>query len=209
MGGHSAGEVASGTIVNAIAEVLFSDELFHISSWTPEDYQKWIDRTIQKANKAVYDIGRRLNSDMGSTIVMALVYGNNVCLGHVGDSRAYQINQDRITQLTEDHSLVERLIKNGQITRQEARNHPQRNVIYRTIGDREKVDVETLFCNMNRGARLLLCSDGLSGMVDDEMIKQVVVEPGLSPQAACDNLVNAANQAGGEDNITVVVLEFT
>ncbi len=209
MGGHSAGEVASGTIITTIAENSFSNLISVMEVWSPEECCKWIDQVVQKANKAVYDLRRKMDSDMGSTIVMALAAGNSVCLGHVGDSRAYQINRNGMTQLTTDHSLVERLVDTGQITREEARNHPQRNVIYRTIGDKEKVEVETRFDNMNRGDRLLLCSDGLNGMLEDELIREIVMEVGISPQDACEELVHAAKEAGGDDNITVVIIEFS
>lgn len=208
MGGHSAGEVASSTIVNSIAEKTFTSKLSITGMGTPEEYCKWIDKTILSANKAVYDQSRKMGSDMGSTIVMAVASGNSVCIGHVGDSRAYKIDNEKITQLTTDHSLVERLIDTGQITRDEARNHPQRNVIYRTMGDKENVEVATSSYSMNPGDRLLLCSDGLNGMLEDDVIRQIVLEEGITPQVACDRLVQAANAAGGEDNITVVVVEF-
>jgi protein phosphatase len=153
-------------------------------------------------------MGRKMGSDMGSTIVMAVADGNQVCTGHVGDSRAYLINDQGIRALTTDHSLVERLIDTGQITREEARHHPQRNVIYRTMGDKPKLEVETAVHNFSQGDHLLLCSDGLNGMVTDEVIRQIVMEASSSPQDACDRLIQAANAAGGDDNITVVVLAF-
>jgi protein phosphatase len=208
MGGHSAGEVASGIIVNSIAEMAFTDLMSSNESVSSKERCKWIVNTMQEANKAVYDMGRKMGSDMGSTIVMALAEGNTVCTGHVGDSRAYLINNQGIKPLTTDHSLVERLIETGQITREEARQHPQRNVIYRTMGDKAKLEVDTASHNFNPGDRLLLCSDGLNGMVEDEMMRQIVMEDSKSPQEACDMLVQAANAAGGDDNITVVILEM-
>jgi len=208
MGGHSAGEVASGIIVNSIAEEVFSDLISSDGSVASKDHCKWIVKAMQAANKAVYDMGREMGSDMGSTIVMALVDGNGVCTGHVGDSRGYLINNQGIQPLTTDHSLVERLIETGQISREEARRHPQRNVIYRTMGDKAKLEVDTASYSFNPGDRLLLCSDGLNGMVEDEMMRQIVMEGSTSPQEACDLLVQAANAAGGDDNITVVILEM-
>jgi protein phosphatase len=208
MGGHSAGEVASGTIVNNIAESAFSELAPSQNAASEVDRCKWIERVIQKANEALYEMSRKMGSDMGSTIVMAVAEGNQVCIGHVGDSRAYRINRQGITPLTTDHSLVERLIDSGQITREEARHHPQRNVIYRTMGDKAKIEVETTQHSMKAGDRLLLCSDGLNGMVEDQNIYQIVVEESISPQDACEKLIRAANAAGGDDNITVVVVEF-
>jgi protein phosphatase len=209
MGGHSAGEVASGTIINSIVESIFSGLLTSSAKKEPDECCRWIDDTIQLANRAVFDLGEKMGSDMGSTTVMAVANGDMVCIGNVGDSRAYLINRKGITQLTKDHSLVERLIETGQITRQEARTHPQRNVIYRTIGDKKEVNVDTSNFQFKPGDRLLLCSDGLNGMVDDDVIRNIVMEDGISPQDACEKLVLAAKAAGGDDNITVVVVEFS
>jgi protein phosphatase len=142
---------------------------------------------------------------MGSTLVAAVLEGNKAWVAHVGDSRVYLINAQGIQQITTDHSLVERLIATHQITREEARHHPQRNVIYRTIGDKLKVDVEVSTHNLSVGDYLLLCSDGLSGMVEDQAMLQIVRQT-ASPQAACDELIAAANAAGGEDNISVIIV---
>jgi len=208
MGGHSAGEVASGLIVNKIAELARLDSLATVSRTGDLDHCQWILMAMQEANKAVYDMAQSMGSDMGSTCVMAVADGNRVCIGHVGDSRAYCVNSLGIEPLTTDHSLVERLVDSGQITRKEARHHPQRNVIYRTMGDKPKVDVETSKYNLIPGDRLLLCSDGLNGMIEDEVIRKIVMEESTSPQEACEKLIEAAKDAGGDDNITVVILEM-
>jgi len=144
---------------------------------------------------------------MGSTLVAAVLESNKAYITHVGDSRAYLINLLGIRRLTLDHSLVEQLIATNQITREEARFHPQRNVIYRTIGDRPKIEVEVISTLLSVGDYLLLCSDGLSGMLDDQTILKIVLEA-ASPQAACDALVDAANTAGGDDNISVVIIQI-
>jgi protein phosphatase len=128
-------------------------------------------------------------------------------VAHIGDSRAYLINSQGIRRLTIDHSLVERLIATNQISREEARLHPQRNVIYRTIGDKAGVDVEVSSHSLEVGDHLLLCSDGLSGMVDDAAMQHAVLAA-ASPQAACDALIRAANDAGGEDNISVIIVKI-
>jgi serine/threonine protein phosphatase PrpC len=208
MGGHSAGEVASGTIVNIIADKAVTELMASPENNSPEQICKWITNAMQAANKAVYELGLKMGSDMGSTIVMAAVAGSTACIGHVGDSRAYLINDQGITTLTTDHSLVERLVATGQITREEARHHPQRNVIYRTMGDKIELDVDTSTHHLHPGDRLLLCSDGLNGMVDDETIREIVMVQAVSSQDACDKLVQAAKAAGGDDNISVVVLEL-
>jgi protein phosphatase len=137
---------------------------------------------------------------------MAIVDGTTAHVVNVGDSRAYLVNAQGVRRITVDHSLVERLVATGQLTADEARNHPQRNVIYRTIGDRPQVEIDTFVQVLSPGDRLLLCSDGLSGMVRDEDMAQIVMQAG-SPQAACRELVAAANANGGEDNITVIVVQ--
>jgi protein phosphatase len=213
MGGHAAGEVASGIIVSTISE-LVSSELFQTSQSTfgrsqasKLDPAQWLQHAVDSANRAVFDMRKSAGTDMGSTLVMALVEGNKAYVTNVGDSRAYRINANGIQQITTDHSLVQRLIATNQITPEEARHHPQRNVIYKTIGDKPKVDLEILTPTFSTGERLLLCSDGLSGMVEDGSIYKIVMEA-QSPQAACDLLIDAANAAGGEDNISVIIVEL-
>jgi protein phosphatase len=159
------------------------------------------------ANQDVYDQRKVADSDMGTTLVMALVIGDTATIANVGDSRAYLLTQDKIAQITTDHSLVERLVATGQITRVEAAHHPQRNVIYRVIGDKPRTDIDTFEQRLAPGEALLLCSDGLSGMVSDDQM-WLIWHTSTSPQEACDRMVEAANQAGGIDNITVVIVQI-
>lgn len=206
MGGHAAGEMASGAIVNAIAQKSLSDLLpMQEAQNQGVDCSHWLRQAVEAANKAVYDLRRVTGTDMGSTLVAAVLDGDKAHIAHVGDSRIYFLNSQGIRQLTTDHSLVERLIATNQITREEARHHPQRNVVYRTVGDKAKVEVEMSVLTLQPGDFLLLCSDGLSGMVDDLQMHKIVMDA-VSPQTACDALIAAANAAGGEDNISVVIV---
>lgn len=208
MGGHAAGEIASGTIVNTIAQqALNSLMAAQFSQGSDQDLLDWIRGTVQAANTAVFDLRKSAGTDMGSTLVAAVVQGNNVAVAHVGDSRAYIISAQEIRQITTDHSLVERLIATNQITREEARFHPQRNVIYRTVGDKANLEVDVSKHTLAVDEYLLLCSDGLSGMVEDHTIHRIV-STSASPQIACDELVNAANAAGGDDNVTVILVHL-
>jgi serine/threonine protein phosphatase PrpC len=208
MGGHSAGEIASGTIINIVAQKAIKELLpAQISRSDKQDYQKWLVEAVEQANSEVFSRRKSAGSDMGSTLVAAVLDGNTAYVAHIGDSRAYLVNSAGIRQLTTDHSLVERLVATGQITRDEARHHPQRNVIYRTVGDKSKVDVDVSTNVLAVGDCLLICSDGLSGMVDDNDIHKLVNEA-PSPQAACDNLIQTANAAGGEDNVSVIVIKM-
>jgi protein phosphatase len=185
MGGHTAGEVASTAIVNSIAQKA-SMELFGTESDTNDDYDTrlWLQDAVQSANAAVFEIRKSTGTDLGSTLVAALLKANEANIAHVGDSRVYIIREGEIQQITKDHSLVERLVATGQISPEEARYHPQRNVIYRTIGDKPQVEVEMSSLQLSIGDRLLLCSDGLNGMLTDGEILRIV-EGSQSPQAAC------------------------
>ena len=208
-GGHAAGDVASGIAVRAIArqaiEGLFPQ---HVDESPPSvDVAAWLRNAIQRANEAVHRQRALTLTDMGTVLVMAVILDGEAHIAHVGDSRAYLINDARITQLTVDHSLVQRLIETGQIKPEEARTHQNRNVIYKMIGDRPKIDPDVQRVALAAGDRLLLCSDGLSGYVDDADIHHIVTSS-TSPQDACQRLIDAANQAGGPDNITAVLAQI-
>src|SRR5262249_2070119 len=166
---------------------------------------------IQEANRRVYD---RSNTDpntsgMGTTMTVALVENGRVAFGHVGDSRAYLIRAGAMEQVTEDHSLVNELLKSGKLSPEEAESHPQRSVITRALGTDPDVDVDTFTIEAENGDVFLLCSDGLTDMVDEQQILDLVEENRPDMDAALQALVRAANRGGGEDNITVVAFEIT
>jgi len=203
LGGHQGGEVASSLTIEAVQH--------HFKEQCPPDeaaFGQWLTEAVNAANQAV--LARQEAPDtvkkMGSTLVMALVTGDKAHLANVGDSRAYRLTAEDITQLTEDHSLVERLVQIGQLTRDEARTHKNRNVIYNTIGDKAELDVSLYQTPLEPDDRLLLCSDGLSGMVADEHILKISQNQ-PDPAKACQLLVKAAKTAGGTDNITVIIVQ--
>lgn len=138
--------------------------------------------------------------------MLGLIVGSQAYFGHIGDSRVYLINQANIKQLSTDHSLVQHLVSIGKISQEEARGHPQRNVIYRSLGEKLELEADYFFQQIFPGDRLLLCSDGLNNLVEDQKIQQIVLDA-PSAQAACDQLTEEALARGGEDNISVVVLE--
>ncbi len=209
MGGHAAGDVASRLTVQAIGQRAVIEMLSPSAVGDPlPDPREWVAATAQDANQSVYDQRKAAGSDMGTTLVMALFIGDTATIANIGDSRAYLLMQDEIIQITTDHSLVERLVATGQITRVEAAHHPQRNIIYRVIGDRPQTEVDLFKQWLAPGEALLLCSDGLSGMVPDEQIWQIW-HTSNSPQKACDRMVEAANYAGGVDNISVVIVQIS
>ncbi|MFL5944488.1 MAG: Stp1/IreP family PP2C-type Ser/Thr phosphatase [Gaiellaceae bacterium] len=199
MGGAQAGEVASRLATAALKE-----------SHPNGGGEQRISDLIQEANRRVYD---RSSSDpntsgMGTTITVALVENDTVSFGHVGDSRAYLIRDAQMEQLTEDHSLVNELLKTGKLSREEAETHPQRSVITRALGTDPDVDVDTFSVRAEDGDLFLLCSDGLTDMVSEESILDVVERNRADIDGALRALVKEANRGGGQDNITVVAFEI-
>jgi PPM family protein phosphatase len=200
MGGAVAGEVASRLATTALKE-----------SGADARGEQRIADLIQEANRRVYDRSSTdpNTSGMGTTITVALVEDEHVAFGHVGDSRAYLIRDARMEQLTEDHSLVNELLKTGKLSREEAETHPQRSVITRALGTDPDVDVDTFSVRAENGDLFLLCSDGLTDMVSEDSILDVVERNRDDIDGALRALVKEANRGGGQDNITVVAFEIT
>ncbi|MDQ3875478.1 MAG: protein phosphatase 2C domain-containing protein [Actinomycetota bacterium] len=165
---------------------------------------------IQEANRRVHERASEDEraSGMGTTMTVAIVESDRVVIGHVGDSRAYVIRNGTLGQLTEDHSLVAELVRSGKLSPEEAETHPQRSVITRALGQDPDVDVDTFSVPAREGDLFLLCSDGLTSMVADEDILQIVEKHRDDLDAAAGALVRAANRGGGEDNVTVVFFEI-
>ncbi len=207
MGGHESGEIASGMLVQSLARHAAVEWLPSVIAPDSEsaDASAWLVETIQAINGEIYEQAHDGGFEMGTTVVATLIVGDQAIIAHVGDSRAYRVNAGGIERLTIDHSLVESLILAKQLSREEARVYPHGNVIYRTVGDQPQVMVDVQSVRLMPGDMLLLCSDGLSGMLSDEMIHRLVIDAD-TPQAACDLLVDSANQAGGEDNCTAVII---
>ncbi|HVD49222.1 MAG TPA: Stp1/IreP family PP2C-type Ser/Thr phosphatase [Gaiellaceae bacterium] len=200
MGGAQAGEVAS----NLAAAALREDRAERAGG------EERVDELIQEANRRVY---QRQSQDasasgMGTTMTVALVEDGHVAIGHVGDSRAYLIRGHSLEQLTEDHSLVAELVRSGKLSPEEAEGHPQRSVITRALGTDPDVDVDTVSVETRPGDLFLLCSDGLTSMVDDDTILQEIERNRGDLKTAAKALVRAANKGGGEDNITVIFFEI-
>ncbi|MBV8951903.1 MAG: Stp1/IreP family PP2C-type Ser/Thr phosphatase [Actinobacteria bacterium] len=195
MGGHRAGEVASATALEALRAA--------VAAGRP------ISEAIESANAAVF---AKAHDDenlrgMGTTLTAAVLSdGDSIVIGHVGDSRAYRFHEDELEQITEDHSLVEELVREGRLTPEQAVVHPQRSIITRALGVDEDVQVDVYPIELSVGDRVLLCSDGLTTMVRPTDIARILRRE-HDPQRAAEMLVDAANAAGGEDNVTAVVLD--
>lgn len=166
---------------------------------------------IQEANQVVYDYARNKPNkagDAGTTVSMALVQGHRAVIANVGDSRTYVLRDKKLRQVTQDHSLVANLIANGQIAPEEVYSHPQRNVIYRSLGQKTEVEIDTFVEDLNQGDYLILCTDGLWEMVKSEERIVVLITANSAPAKACQSLIEEANEAGGEDNIGIVVVNI-
>jgi protein phosphatase len=198
MGGAQAGEIAS-----RIAAAVLRDSERRLG----EDA---VVQLIQEANRRIYEEAAtdQAQSGMGTTITAALAENGTVLIGHVGDSRAYRVRDGELQQLTEDHSLVAELVRSGKLSPEEADVHPQRSVITRVVGSEPEVDIDTLSVEARAGDIFLLCSDGLTSMVDDRQILEIVERHRGNLEQAARALVDAANRRGGEDNITVVAFEI-
>ncbi len=211
MGGQASGEVASGLVVSTLAHFAQIDLFKRFVEEQLNDGQiiDWLRGAIEAANVSVINGRAMRENDMGSTLVVAVVMDNTAFIAHVGDSRAYRVDRDGdLERLTLDHSLVEQLVLAGQIPASEARTHKRRNIVYRTMGEKANVEVDIRKVDLEIGDRLVLCSDGLNSMIEDTKIAAIVTEDSLS-QEASGRLVDAANIAGGDDNITAIVVEVT
>jgi serine/threonine protein phosphatase PrpC len=208
MGGHQYGEVASNAAVRIIAgQVLrkFHTYLFAMPTQQPEEsLQEIMEEAIAEAHRTV----QRDAPGSGTTVTAALVLGQQITIGHVGDSRAYAIHAaGGIEQITQDHSLVHRLEELGHLNKEEAAVYPHKNVLIRAVGQGDSLEPDIFTVPFQHGSTLMLCTDGLWGVVSDEVIQRSLLEaPSL--QRACDTLVAAANAGGGPDNISVILVQM-
>ncbi len=208
MGGHQEGERASAITTRIVARhvlreiyaVLLSQKMDEPERPSISDVLR---AAVQEANESVTE----QIPEGGTTVTTTVIIDDLAYIAHVGDSRAYLITDDRIEQITRDHSLVQRLIELDQLTPEEAAEHPQRNVLYRAIGQSETLDVDAITRRLPPHARLMLCSDGLWNMVPEDQIQDIVSRQ-KDPQEACNQLVKLANDRGGLDNITVAVIQM-
>lgn len=209
MGGHAGGEYASAICVNTIEEIVASMELLGDE---PVDSDDPVEVARERLRYAIRLAGRRIFEKaseepeyhgMGTTAVVVLVEGGNAYIAHVGDSRVYLFRDGRCEQVTEDHSLVNHQIKLGMITAEQAKTHRNKNVITRSLGYQEDVEVDVQVRAVRRNDRFLLCSDGLSGYFEEPELAQIL--GGMGPQEAARRLIELSCERGGEDNITAVV----
>jgi PPM family protein phosphatase len=208
MGGHQAGEVASALAVRQVAGSLMQDVLVpYLQQTSHQPDQTPLAEALQKAVEVANQAVHNQVPGSGTTLTCALIIGARAYLAHVGDSRAYLYYNQELKQVTRDHSYVDKLVELGQISAEAAAVHPQRNVLYRAVGQGDQLEIDLYILDLMAGSRLLLCCDGLWGMLPDSIIQAVLASTG-SPQDACQELVAAANDAGGRDNITAILIEY-
>ena len=204
MGGHNAGEVASLTAVNTVKNELDKT----ISEKEHDKIVYNILSSIDYANSKVFELSVHdiSKSGMGATFVAAYIVDDKLYVANIGDSRAYLINKNETVQITVDHSVVQELVERGSITPEEAKVHPDKNIITRAVGTEAFVDADLFEYSLKDGDFILLCSDGLSEMVSEDLFKQII-DKNEEIEDAAKELVNIANDNGGRDNITVVIIK--
>lgn len=207
MGGHKAGEIASKMAIDSIKKS-FEDNSVLVKNGQILPTELII-RSLKNANVMILEKSKTDEScdGMGTTITLAYIYNNKIHIGHIGDSRAYLCRNNKLTQLTEDHSLVAELVKNGTISKEEAKFHPQKNIITRALGTDEDVDVDIIIKDIDKDDIYLLCTDGLTNMVNDDLIKNIILSSN-NVQHICERLVYTANEAGGIDNSTAIIIKI-
>ncbi|OQB14778.1 MAG: Serine/threonine phosphatase stp [Firmicutes bacterium ADurb.Bin193] len=199
MGGHNGGEVASKTVIDVIRRALMQRTI------SPDALLR---DAVCSANTAIYDmsVSDPTLVGMGSTVVLCYIEGDEAIIAHVGDSRAYHISSEGMNQVTNDHSIVQELIESGTITPVEAKTHPQKNLITRAVGTDRTIEVDIDRVKFSEGDYLLICTDGLTSFVSDDIIEKVIRENDIDEAAS--QLVSLANSGGGSDNITVILIEL-
>ncbi len=202
MGGHNAGDYASRTCIEILPESVQISSIL-----TPIGV---LQEAINKANEEIY---RRSCEDpllegMGTTVVVATVFGNKMYVANIGDSRLYLLNQTTIHQVTEDHSLVEAMVRNGELKKEEARVHPNKNIITRALGTDKQVTADFFEVTLKENDIVLMCTDGLSNMLEDQEILHIVNSYSESLMATATQLVKEANECGGKDNIGIVLMRL-
>ncbi len=204
MGGHSGGEIASDIAVKSAMEYIKSKLEKNLSS---KEILSVLREAVKKANEEVYKASENDKElfGMGTTIDICVIKEKDVFIAHVGDSRVYKITKKgEIEKITRDHSLVEYMVETGAITPEEAAHHPQKNIITRALGTNPLVEADTFTTQIDKSDKLLLCTDGLTNMVEEERIADLLSQS-KSPDSAAKSLVEEANKKGGTDNITVIV----
>lgn len=204
VGGHNGGEVASEMAVSHLGYYFGETSFYSI-----DQASAWLNKQVEKENNIILENASKYSdlSGMGTTLVVAIIFSQGILVANIGDSRGYLYRLSKLEQLTEDHSYVNELIKRGEISKEDAQLHPQKNVITRSLGISDTAELDEKVIPILRGQMLLLCTDGLTNLVTDEQITEILnVSETLEDK--CQRLINAANDAGGNDNVSVLLVSF-
>lgn len=204
MGGYTGGEIASRLACIGVAEYIkknFEDK----KQYTKEELMELIKNAMQESNKIVYEKSREEKEleQMGTTVEVCLIYNNRAFIGHIGDSRIYRIRQGIMRKITTDHSYVQKLIKDGTITKEEAIHHPKKNMLMKALGCEPEIEPDIMVKGFNPNDIILICSDGLTNMIAEQEIYNIITQD--IPNAT-KNLISKAKQLGGYDNITIIII---
>lgn len=201
--GYKGGEIASSLATTAAKKYI--EENFNKMNSTPEEIQILVRKAMEYANDVVLRKSKENQEleQMGTTLEICLIYGHKMYIGHIGDSRIYRIRKNIIRRITTDHSYVETLVKDGTITREEAFYHPKKNMLIKALGCMEKIEPDITVKGFLEEDIILMCSDGLTNMLQEEEIYSIIKE---DENIACDRLIQRANELGGYDNISVIVI---
>lgn len=205
MGGHLAGDVASSMAVQHLEKLW---EKANIA--TPMEAEQWLSQSVSYVNKQLYEHSKNHMEceGMGTTLVTAICTPEFITIGHIGDSRFYSFSGGELKQITEDHSLVNELLRYGEITKEDAEGHPKKNVLLRALGTEEASEFDVKTIEYEADAMLVLCSDGLSNKVSSEAMQEIL-KRNISIEEKGQSLVQLANDLGGEDNITIILIDYT
>ena len=206
MGGANAGDEASKIAAKSVKEYIKNN--FIKIERDKVGLEGLVRKAIVEANKKVFSLSRDVAKykGMGTTLIVVLIYRGRMYIGHVGDSRVYRIRQNVFRQITKDHSYVQELVKEGSITQEEARMHPQKNVLLKAIGVEEKISPDIITKGFVKGDIILICSDGLTNMLEDKYIYEIIMKNVFDITVACNKLIEAANDNGGIDNVSAIII---
>lgn len=206
MGGAKAGEKASQLAIESIRDYI---RLHFIKiERTKEEIEEMIRKAMVEANRKIFELANEYQElkGMGTTVLVVLLYRGRLYIGHIGDSRVYRLRKSVLRQLTKDHSYVQELVRQGTITIEEARNHPQKNVLLRALGCDRDIMPDVITKGFVKGDIILLCSDGLTNMVEDKEIYEIIMKNTSDLKVACKMLIDTANQNGGVDNVSAIII---
>ena len=204
MGGHKAGEIASNIAIEHIVQSFESMETIG----KKEEGIDWLRKIVKEINEKIFEYTsiHPESKGMGTTLVLALVTPEYILFGNIGDSSGFVMKNNHLHKVTHDHTLVNLLVTAGELTEEEARNHPRKNILMNALGINDPIDIDIFDCSMDISS-ILLCSDGLTTMLLDEQIEKTLLEENLSIEEKVERLINKANNRGGKDNISVAYLE--